>query len=52
MDRNEMIADVFEALELIKKWGPVYVALLKTTGNKKDALEALKYLMNQESEAA
>lgn len=46
MINQELIADIFEALEKMNEWKPVYEALLRVTkGNKIEAINALKFLM-------
>jgi hypothetical protein len=51
-DRNELIADVIEALENVKKWRPLYEAVLKATGDKEQALLVVKMVerMDRENE--
>jgi hypothetical protein len=39
------VADVYEALEKLRKWKPIYLALLKTCPNKEQAVEAFKFLL-------
>lgn len=43
--KNELKADIYEALERLKLYTPVYLSVLKKTGSKEQALEAIKYLM-------
>jgi hypothetical protein len=50
VDRNELLADVAEALDLVKEWKPVYVALLKSCRNKEEALDALKFLIKMKNQ--
>lgn len=45
MITNDIKADIFEALENMNKWAPVYKSLLKVCKTREDAIEALKYLM-------
>jgi hypothetical protein len=45
---NEMMADIVEALENMKKWAPVYKSLLKVCKTKQEAKDALKFLMSIE----
>lgn len=47
---NEKLCDVYEALENMKFWRPVYESILKQTGSKAQAREALLYLVNLELE--
>lgn len=41
-------ADVFEAIEKMNEWRPIYVTLLKVCGSKQEAIAALKFLMKME----
>lgn len=47
---NERLADVYEALEKMNKWRPVYQALLRTCKTKIEAMQALLYLIKIEKE--
>lgn len=42
----EVIADVYEALENMRFWKPVYESLLKVCKTKEEAIEALQFLIN------
>lgn len=42
---NEIIWDVYEALDDLKFWRPIYKALLRRCGTKAEALEALRFLI-------
>lgn len=41
---NDLICDIYEALELMKLTRPVYLAVLRETGDKNQALDAIKYI--------
>lgn len=47
---NETIFNVYEALENMKEWKPIYEALLRTCATKEQAIEALRYLIKLEEE--
>lgn len=47
---NEMIADLHEAMEKVREWKPLYEAVLKQTGDKKQAANAVKWAMKMEKE--
>lgn len=49
MDKQEMIADVFEAKEKLKEWGPVYADFRKIM-SKKDADDAIQYVIKLQEE--
>lgn len=40
----EALADVFEAVEDLDKYRPIYLALLKVCRNKEEAAETLRYI--------
>ncbi|SRR6266403_2132586 len=42
--KNEIIADVYEALENVNLYRKLYLAVLKNTGDKKQAAEAVKLM--------
>ncbi len=48
--KHELICDVVEALEKINKYKPIYLAVLKHTGSKRDAISAVKYVAQLEEE--
>lgn len=45
---NEQLADIYEALDNMKKWRPIYLALLRTCETKIEAMQALLYLVKIE----
>jgi len=47
---DDQIATIFEALEKMKRWSPVYKAVLKATGDKQQALDAIKYISELEDQ--
>lgn len=49
-EQVELIADVFEALEKMKQWMPLYKTVLRQTGSKEEARAAVKYAMRIEKE--
>lgn len=40
----ELICDVLEAIEDLNELKPIYLTVLRLTGDKKQALEAIKYV--------
>lgn len=42
--KDELIAKVYEAIEQMNFWKPVYLAILKETGSREEAIKALKWL--------
>lgn len=50
MKNNELIADILEAVELMNKWRPFYLAVLKQTGSKEQATKSLKWVIKMEQE--
>lgn len=50
LKQREMIADVAEALEELRKWRPFYQAVLLNTGDKLQARNALIYVLRMEKE--
>lgn len=39
----EVVADIYEALEQVREWTPVYLAVLRHTGDKRQAALAVQY---------
>lgn len=50
MKNSELVADIYEALEALRRWKPVYLAALRHTKDKQQALDAIKYLLKIERE--
>lgn len=48
--KAELIATVLEAVEAMNKWRPVYQAVLKQTGCRKQAAAAVKWCARMEKE--
>lgn len=46
----QILDDIVEAIENMKKWRPIYEAVLKHTGDKKQALDAVLYLKQIEEQ--
>lgn len=44
--KAEVLADIYEALEKMKHWKPVYESLLKVCKTKEEAIEALQALID------
>lgn len=51
MKHMELLADVMEAIELMNRYRPVYLEVLKRTGDKKQAIDAIKYIARMEAAA-
>lgn len=49
-DVRELVCDVLEAIEKMNKWRPLYLAVLKETGDKKQAAEVVKWADEMEQE--
>lgn len=50
--KAEMIADVLEAVENLRRWKPLYLAVLRQTGSREAARKAVKWVSRVEKEAA
>lgn len=48
--QNEMICDVMEAIEQARKWAPLYRTVLRQTGSRDQAAEAVKWCVKQDEE--
>lgn len=46
LEKAEMVVSIFEALESVKKYRPIYLALLKNCKTKQEAIDALKYIID------
>lgn len=44
----ELLTDICEALEALKEWKPLYLQVLKQTGSKRDAINAIKWVIEIE----
>lgn len=51
-ERTEMLADLYEALENVRKWKPLYMAVLKQTGDREQAKKAVRWAIKMEKEKA
>lgn len=47
---DDVLSDVLEALQDLKKWRPVYLVLLDLCGTKEEALAALNFLRGNDHE--
>jgi hypothetical protein len=48
--KDDLICDVLEAMETMSRWKPVYLAVLKQTKDRKQAIAAVKYAYRMEQE--
>lgn len=48
MKKEEIVFIAEETLEKLEFWKPIYKTLLKTCKSKKEALDALKYLISMD----
>lgn len=48
--QQEVVSDVMEALEKADKWRPVYIAVLKRTGDREQARKVLLYIKRMDEE--
>lgn len=51
-NKHELIADIFEAMEKAKRWAPLYRAVLKETGSKEQARNAVLWADKVETRLA
>lgn len=50
--KAEMICDVLEAIEKMREYKPLYEIVLKMTGDKKQAIATVKFVIQMEKEIA
>lgn len=53
MRRNEdlkLIVEIYDAFEKLREWKPLYLAVLKATGDKKQASAAVKFIVGIQEE--